>query len=218
MPSPFPGMNPYLESASVWHDFHGRYLTAISEVIGAQVAPAYYVRIDHHLYVHEMRSPLGRGDALPYLEVITQKGRRVVTVIEMLSPTPKYSGPDRSEFQDKRIALLNRAVHYLEIDLLRGGPRMPIPDMPKCDYYVFLSRFDSRPENDFWPVRLRDPLPTIPIPLLQPHADAVVDLQQVLHHVYDAAQYEFSIYDGQPEPALSPENAEWAKQFVPAHS
>ena len=26
MPSPFPGMNPYIERASVWHDFHERWI------------------------------------------------------------------------------------------------------------------------------------------------------------------------------------------------
>lgn len=35
MPSPFPGMNPYLEQEDVWHDFHKRFLPAAAEMIGA---------------------------------------------------------------------------------------------------------------------------------------------------------------------------------------
>ncbi len=46
MPSPFPGMNPYLEQEDVWHDFHRLFLPAAAEVIGAQVQPDYIVKID----------------------------------------------------------------------------------------------------------------------------------------------------------------------------
>ena len=42
MPSPFPGMNPYIERASVWHDFHERWIPHAAEVIGAQVLPRYF--------------------------------------------------------------------------------------------------------------------------------------------------------------------------------
>jgi hypothetical protein len=95
---------------------------------------------------------------------------------------------------------------------------MPVARMPKCDYCIYLSRFDRRPDVEFWPIRLREALPAIPIPLLPGDQDAQINLQTVLNDVYDRAKYEYVIYDGQPEPALSPEDAEWAKQFVPAHS
>lgn len=66
MPSPFPGMNPYLEQDDVWHDFHERFLPLAAEVIGAQVQPDYIVKIDEHVYVHEValepRRLLGRAD------------------------------------------------------------------------------------------------------------------------------------------------------------
>ena len=66
MPSPFPGMNPYLEQDDVWHDFHERFLPAAAEAIGAQVQPDYIVKIDEHIYVHELpldtRRFLGRAD------------------------------------------------------------------------------------------------------------------------------------------------------------
>jgi hypothetical protein len=51
MPSPFPGMNPYMERASVWHDFHERWMPAAAEVIGLRVLPRYFVRIDEQMYI-----------------------------------------------------------------------------------------------------------------------------------------------------------------------
>src|SRR3954469_4918593 len=66
MPSPFPGMNPYLEQDDVWHDFHEKFLPAVAERLVAQVRPRYIVKIDEHVYVHELpaqpRQFLGRAD------------------------------------------------------------------------------------------------------------------------------------------------------------
>ena len=41
------------------------------------------------------------------------------------------------------------------------------------------------------------------------------ELQDVLHHAYDGPGYEHFIYTGAPEPLLSAEDSEWARQFVP---
>ena len=66
MPSPFPGMNPFLEQDDAWHDFHEKIIPAIAERLVVQVRPAYIVKIDEHVYVHELppepRRYLGRGD------------------------------------------------------------------------------------------------------------------------------------------------------------
>jgi hypothetical protein len=53
MPSPFPGMNPYLEKEDVWSDFHNRFIIAAAEAIGPQVRPAYIVKIDQNVFVEE---------------------------------------------------------------------------------------------------------------------------------------------------------------------
>ena len=66
MPSPFPGMNPYLEQDDAWHDFHQSFIPAVREVLSVLVAPRYIVKIDDHAYIHELsaeeRRPLGRPD------------------------------------------------------------------------------------------------------------------------------------------------------------
>src|SRR5262245_14845524 len=68
MPSPFPGMNPYVERASVWHDFHERWIPLAADLISVQVLPRYFVRIDEQMFIHELSSEerrfLGRGDLL----------------------------------------------------------------------------------------------------------------------------------------------------------
>src|SRR4051794_19374234 len=66
MPSPFPGMNPYLEQESVWQDFHDTFLPAIRSVLAPQVSPNYIVKVEEYLFIHEptdeRRLLLGHGD------------------------------------------------------------------------------------------------------------------------------------------------------------
>src|SRR2546430_12888837 len=66
MPSPFPGMNPYLEQDDVWQDCHQSLLPAMREVLTAQLDEGYVVKVEAHLFVHELpaeeRRFLGRAD------------------------------------------------------------------------------------------------------------------------------------------------------------
>jgi hypothetical protein len=163
----------------------------------------------------EVHLPAQDVEQVPFLEIRDRRGRELVTVIELLSPSNKRSGEDREQYLAKRRELLRSPAHLVEIDLLRGWTPMPAEDRPEGDYSVLVSRAERRPAADFWPIRLRDRLPEIPIPLRAPDDDGRVNLQDVLHHAYDGPGYEHFIYTSAPEPLLSAEDAEWARQFVP---
>jgi len=250
-------MNPYLEQEEVWQDFHQSFIPLARELLAAQVRPAYVVKIEEYLFIHELsaneRFLLGRSDvgikqsglpqegervttpagsvSAPYyarvpvavdterhsfLEIRDRQGRELVTVIELLSPANKRPGPDREMYIGKRRQLLASGVHLVEIDLLRGWPRMPMEDLPDGDYYAIVSRAEERPKVGVWPVSLRNPLPKIPIPLRDTDSPAQLDLQAVLHRIYDAAGYQDYIYQGRPQPPLHAADAAWARQFIPA--
>ncbi len=252
MPSPFPGMNPYLEQNDTWEDFHQNFITRMQEELSGRVGPNYLVKIEVRLYLHELSSEqrryFGRADvgliapvtsaplaagtnpvlaplqlSLPAvdierhssLEIRDRRNRRLVTVVELLSPSSKTPGADRDEYLAKRAQILAGRTHLVEIDLRRGGQRPRPPELPKCDYYVLVSRSEERPTLDVWPIRLRDRLPEVPIPLAVPDPHVALDLQALLHRVYDAVQYGKYIYGDTPQPPLSPEDAAWASQFVP---
>jgi hypothetical protein len=253
MPSPFPGMNPYLEQAGVWQDFHQSFLPLMREALAAQVRPAYFVKVEEHLFVHESpidgRRLLGRSDvsitqgspATPstspavleapltvvltgadverhaFLEIRDRDRQELVTVIELLSPSNKEPGPDRDLYLAKRRRLLYSSVHLVEIDLLRTAGHLP-PIEVESEYCVFVSRAEDRPRAKVWPIPLRNRLPQIPIPLRAPHPDARLDLQPLLDRLYDAAGYEDYLYAHPPEPPLSTDDAEWARQFAPSHA
>ena len=62
--------------------------------------------------------------------------------------------------------------------MLRGGERLPTIDpLQDGDFYAFVCRPRLRPELDVYAWTLRDPLPTLPIPLAQGDPDVPLDLQ-----------------------------------------
>ena len=46
MPSPFPGMDPWLESPYIWGDFHQRFATDMSYWLTRRLPKPYYARLD----------------------------------------------------------------------------------------------------------------------------------------------------------------------------
>jgi len=249
MQSPFPGMDPYLEQETIWHDFHERFLPAAAAQLSAQVHPRYIVLIDEHVYLNDAVSDesqaIGRPDlsvtqgrrpertsvasaavleapahvVVPdldeeresFLTVCDRVSREVITVIEMLSPANKLPGENRRRYLSKRAELLNSPVHFVEIDLLRGGKPMPAKGRPNCVYSVLVSRAGDRPDAGFWPIGLRDPLPPVPIPLRLDEPVANLDLRAVLDRMYDEAGYGFFLYERAPDPRLTDEDAAWAE-------
>lgn len=146
-----------------------------------------------------------------FVEIRDLYERRLVTAIEVLSPSNKR-GEGLPEFQAKRREYLASGVHYLEIDLLRIGERFPVAGtLPSTPYFVFLSRASRRRRVEIWPVPLEQPLPTTPVPLLAGDADVPLDLQQAFQTVYELFSYDRAVDHSQPPPVpLTPDQAAWA--------
>ena len=134
-------------------------------------------------------------------------GRDVITVVELLSPVNKVR--HRDAYEQKRRTLLATDVNFVEIDLLRLGERLPLDDPPESDYLVSVSRIEDRPVVDVWPFGVRDPLPTVPVPLR--NGESVrLDLRALLDAVWSVSGYESLIYDHLPSPPLPADDARWA--------
>jgi len=222
MPSPFPGMDPYLEAPDQWVSFHGRFITVLDEMLRPLVRPFYQVRQQEAVTpptIIRARFP----DAIRqrYLEIIDSTSRVVVAVIEVLSPTNK-PGTGAEEFDRKRQDAMASPVHWLEIDLLRAGERFQYV-AGWSDYAVVLKRGlppDHQPvggddELEVWYFGVRDPLPVVAVPLRPPHADVALDLGAVLATAYER-HYEGDIdYDApSPLPPLNPADLAWSEEHV----
>src|SRR3984885_2257648 len=51
MPSPFPGMDPYLEEPGLWPDVHHNLISRIQGALSAQLRPNYLVRVEDRAYI-----------------------------------------------------------------------------------------------------------------------------------------------------------------------
>ncbi len=164
----------------------------------------------------ELKNPLPQP--VPYLavEIRDVAGRRLVTVVEILSPENKH-GKGFQDYADKRIAILETDTHLIEIDLLRHGKRIElIGELPHAPYYVFLSRWTSRPQTQVYPIQLRDKLPTIPVPLLPPDPDITLDLQAALNACFGLVGYERLLNYTQPLLELNAEDTAWTDEILQA--
>ena len=257
MPSPFPGMDPFLEDPINWPDVHHRLITTIGDYLAAAVSPAFYVRIEERVYVTHpeedegypklipdvvvttSRSPSARPPAQTggvaiaepafvegllepeihdrYVEVHDARSHEIVTAIELLSPANKVKGSrGREAMLEKRKLLRRGGAHWLEIDLLRAGERHERL-IGRSDHCVTLLR-EGRPGMYVWFIDLRDPLPTVAVPLRPPFDDAPLELQRALNETYDRARYADSIDYARPAPPpkLKPADQAWLERTLEA--
>lgn len=262
MPSPFPGMDPYLEHPEFFPDLHNALIGELRRALQARLPAPYFAMSGSRVWVEFVERPLepdvnvlrsgpppqppvdsGTATAVAvnvhpvivlvpqdetreqFVEIHTVHGeRRLVTAIEVLSPSNKATGAQgRDLYLRKQRELLGSEVHLVEIDLLRGGAyttAVPhdraVQEAGAFDYHVCVHRFDEAERFYVYPILLRQRLPEIAVPLSPGDPPVVVDLQAVFDGCYDDGPYRrVSPYAGRtPEPPLPPDQAEWAVQLL----
>jgi hypothetical protein len=169
----------------------------------------------------EMEYPEYEPHTQRRLKIIHQPTEKVVTVMELLSPGNKAPGEGGLDlYLEKRAELLSCGCNLVELDLLRGGQRLPMAGQwPAGDYFAFVGRVGRRRRCQVigWP--LRAPLPAIPIPLLAPDPELSLDLQTVFRGAYEPAFYDRRLpYDRPLQPPLAPEDEQWVREALTATS
>ena len=246
MPSPYRGMDPYLEGTE-WMSFHTEFCVELARQLRPFLRPQ-YTAMTMKYYVmdtpdelaiatrnggsHGIYADVGVTEATQWhrsqtapsavmaptiematimpepvpqfaIEIRDVEERKLVTLIELLSPANKR-GQGYDEYIAKRQRVLLSMTHLLEIDLLRKGKRVPMRSpLPTAPYFVFLSRYEKRPITDIWQIKLNQPLPIVPVPLLAGDDDITLDLQQAFTNVYDLVGYDLILnYNNPPDVAL----------------
>lgn len=139
MPSPFPGMDPYLEGY-LWPDVHTALASKIRQQLTPRLRPKYAARLE--VYLAEDPFPDSEiGILYPDVEVLETPQRqaslsvlqavrvrlidveirdtannRLVTSLEILSPVNKRE-PELTTYRQKRQQLYRANVHLFELDL-----------------------------------------------------------------------------------------------------
>jgi len=242
MPSPFPGMDPYLEAFGPWRDFHHTFIVYARDALQPLLRPKYRACVEERVLlgpdepgvypdVSVVREPTETYPAAPVatedydppvvvrtqapmdephqvLLRITLPGpeAKVVTVIELLSPSNKARGHARWSYESKQQQILSSDVNLVEVDLLLGGTHVaavPLEELEHTDapdYLVSVSRATDRTRFELYPGCLSRRLPRVAVPLLPEDKDVVLNLQTVFNQAYDNGGYADTLDYAQPFP------------------
>jgi Protein of unknown function (DUF4058) len=263
MPSPFPGMDPWLESPGVFPDLHNAFITFLRGELNRRLPAPFFAAIATRIYMEESERrtepdvnllspangvPIGVGGtavatrahaqgfeipALPWpdeeitetsVEIRTsQDDERLITNIEILSPTNKTRGSSgRGLYLAKQHEMRAAGVNLVEIDFLRTGVHATAAPLAETrrragpyDYHVCSTRADRGDAFFVVPIRLHDPLPTIDVPLTPEAGFVAADLQATFDRCYDEALYSRRVHYERPcEPLLSDSLRLWAEGIL----
>ena len=252
MKSPFPGMDPYLESR--WGDVHTSLMTYTRNQIQGQLPGDLRARVDEQILVEDEDSDNRPQRWRPDVRVVerpngaprpgtplsgvtvaepmivefdeepeihrtvniidTKSGNRLVTAIEILSPTNKIDPVVRRSYRRKQRELRAGGVSLVEIDLIRAGGYLSIPTVNSpsengYQYRACVFRGWNPGQAEVFHLPLRERLPAIRVPLRPTDSDVVLDLQALIDSAYVDGGYDDISYGEEPDPHLSLADAAW---------
>jgi hypothetical protein len=151
-----------------------------------------------------------------YLEVREMGSGKVVTVIEILSPTNKRPGRGKDDYEQKRLDILSSSANLVEIDLLRDGKSPQILSViPQTDYRILIARRRQRPQAKFLGFSIRQAIPAFKLPLQTGDREPEVSLQDLLREIYEQGGFDLAIdYSSEPFPILSESDHVWADALL----
>ena len=162
-------------------------------------------------YISPFKLPIEQK--IPVVEIRDVAKNKLVTAIEILSPINKRN-PNLTDYRIKIEDLHRSGVHIVEIDLLRRGTRTFYAHY-KTHYQMSLLRAGTH-KAAIWAADVKEELPVLPIPLISPDPDAVLDLNKALEIIWERSLYDLSVdYQTEPPPpAFSEQDKAWIKQIV----
>ncbi|MEG5140867.1 MULTISPECIES: DUF4058 family protein [unclassified Microcoleus] len=221
MPSPFPGIDPYLEHPELWPGIHHLLINQIARFLSPQLRPKYLVDVKVRIYetpdddtlliaIPDATASNVGFATLPtqpikvtvpvpfprregYLEIRERETKELITVIEILSPTNKRAGKGRKIYEEKREEILGSRTNLVEIDLLQRGQKMPIIENIDSQYRILVCPENHRPFADLYAFNVQNPMPAFPLPLRSGDTEPTINLQELFTQIYDIASYDLKI-------------------------
>jgi hypothetical protein len=221
MPSPFPGMDPYLEEDRLWPSFQHGLVICLEKMLQPGLVDRYRDRVGQRTYVTEQilfTSVAREEHHEEYLEIRQRGDGRVVTIVEVVSPTNKTTAEGRRAYLDKRQSGRAAGANLVEIDLLLQGPPMleySREGLPDWDYAVTVTRSTQPERYEIYTSTLQKRLPKFRLPLAADDRDTVVDLHQVFNRCYDQGDFASQIeYAAAPSVPLGEEDRLWLEEWL----
>lgn len=150
---------------------------------------------------------------------ISETSGRLITVIELLSPTNKL-GEGRSQYLRRRRDFISARVNLVEIDLVRQGRHLlwrslrHVPKWAQAPYLICVFRARQPDQREVYSFDLRDPLLPFRVPLRTEDDDVLLHLQPLVDRCFELGRYWVLNYSRPLQPALPQTDAAWVEQLL----
>ena len=207
MSSPFPGMDPYLESAGVWPAFHHQLVASIYQTLLPGLVDRYRARVGSRCYASEtplFTSVLREDHSEDFLEIRSRADGRMVTLVEVVCPANKTTPAGREAYLNARAHAARQKAAIVEIDLLtQGTPTLDYnrDGLPEHHYTVTVTRGGTPERYEIYTATVKKRLPKFKLPLGADDRDTVLDLQTAVVRAFDQGDFADQIDYSDPLPS-----------------
>ncbi len=218
MPSPFPGMDPFLEAH--WGDVQTRLAVSFAVNLRKQLPGGLVARVEESVVLGIDDDDSPPTDTATQIVPRTQRSvhiydammkMKLITAIELIGPANKVGVKNREAYRTRASKALEAGASLVEIDLIRQGEYLlcrPQTD-PDGHYSICVVRPWDDAKGDVVAARFDEPLPTIPVPLRKKNPALKLDLQRLLNRVYRDGGYEILDYTQSLHPRMTVVENRW---------
>ncbi len=222
MPSPFPGMDPYLEDPDICPNLYHNLSTCIQAELQPLLPYPFFAATNFRVWYESPEEEVREA----YVEIRTrqERGETLFTIIELLSRANKTPGSHGRElYLRKQREVRASETNLIEIDLLRAGmhttavPRQFLDkQIEHFDFHVSVWRHSDPGEFHVYPIRLEQILPKVAVALSHDAPPVLLDLQAAFNRAYDAGPFRRRIHYDRDRiiPPLTPEQTAWANDLL----
>ena len=177
--SPFPGMDPYTEARQLWKGIHTQLIGELStHLLPPLLAPVYYVDVEPSLQVRSGQS------LFPDLQILTAHRQPLQKppgfALPVVEATMQLTTLPEEEEEEVR--------EDPWLALLRWGQRV-VAGLPTPPYHILITRADEQPQGRVWSFSLAEPIPTVPLPLIEQDEYVPLPLQEAYTTIYQARNF-----------------------------
>jgi hypothetical protein len=221
MPSPFPGMDPFLECEKVWPAFQHHLVACLYQTLLPGLVDRYRARVGQRHYSTEQAlftSIIREEHEEEFIEVRQRNDSRLITLVDVVSPANKTTSAGRQAYLEKRKEAKNAGASLVEIDLVMQG--QPMLDysrdgLPEWDHAVTVTRASQPERYEIYTATLQKKLPKFRLPLAADDRDTVLDLQTVFVRCFDQANFIAQInYQREPPTRLDEDDRKWMDDLL----
>jgi Protein of unknown function (DUF4058) len=221
MPSPFPGMDPYLEDESIWPQFQHQLVASLYQIVLPGLVDRYRARMHQRTYVTEeplFTSIIRRERIEEFIEVRQRGDGRLVTLIDVASPINKTLPQGRTAYLETRRQARAQGASIVEIDLsLQGAPLLEYSrdGLPEWDFAVTVTRCAQPERYEIYTSTLPKRLPRFKVPLAADDRDTVLDLQATFARAFDHGNFAGQIdYTRDPATKIAEAHRTWIADWL----